>query len=66
MKGALFRLATSGYARVMPDRTGALFAWSRTHAATAGEALSMLLIAAGAGWPQAPPASSPLFALQAG
>ena len=39
----------------MPDRTGALFARSRTHAATAGTALSMLLIAAGAGWPQAPP-----------
>ena len=55
MKATLFRLATSGYAGVMPDR--ALFAWSRTHAATAGTALSMLLIAAGTGWPQAPPPS---------
>jgi hypothetical protein len=47
----------------MPDRTGALFAWSRTRAATAGTALSMLLIAAGAGWPQAPPPASPPLSL---
>jgi hypothetical protein len=39
----------------MPDRTGTLFAWSRTPAATVVTALAMLLIAAGAGWPQASP-----------
>jgi hypothetical protein len=43
----------------MLDRIGTLLAQSRTHVATAGAALSMLMIAAGAGWPQgaAPSAS---------
>jgi hypothetical protein len=39
----------------MLDRSGNLMALSRTHVATAGAALSMLVMAAGAGWPQAPP-----------
>jgi hypothetical protein len=43
---------------VMPDRAVSLIARSRTHVATAGVALSMLIIAAGVGWPQAPPPSS--------
>jgi hypothetical protein len=45
---------------LMPDRTGNLIALSRTHVATAATALSMLVIAADAGWPQAapPPSSS--------
>jgi hypothetical protein len=49
----------------MLDRSGYLIAPSRTHLATAGMALSMLMIATGAGWPQAvspsssPPSSSP-------
>jgi hypothetical protein len=44
----------------MPDRTGNLIVLSRTQVATAATALSMLVIAAGAGWPQAaaPPSSS--------
>jgi hypothetical protein len=42
---------------VMLDRIGGLIAPSRTHVATAGAALSMLMIAAGAGWPQTPPPS---------
>ncbi len=43
----------------MLDRTGSLIARSRTHVATAGVVLPMLIITAGAGWPQAaaPPAS---------
>jgi hypothetical protein len=44
---------------VMTDRTVSLIARSRTHVATAGAALSMLMIAAGVGWPQTPPRSSP-------
>jgi hypothetical protein len=40
---------------VMLDRIGGLIAPSRTHVATAGAALSMLMIAAGVGWPQTPP-----------
>jgi hypothetical protein len=44
----------------MLDRSGNLIALSRTPVATAGMALSMLMIAAGAGWPQAAsPPSSP-------
>ena len=44
----------------MLDRSGNLIAPSRTQLATAGMALSMLMIAAGAGWPQAvSPTSSP-------
>src|ERR1700710_1633274 len=39
----------------MPDRTGHLIAQSRTHAASVCAALSMLMLAAGAGWPQAAP-----------
>ena len=39
----------------MPDRTGYLIAQSRTHAASLCAAVSMLMIAAGAGWPQAAP-----------
>jgi hypothetical protein len=43
----------------MPDQTGGLIALSRTCVATAGAALSMLMIAAGAAWPQTlPPPSS--------
>jgi hypothetical protein len=43
----------------MLDRTGNLIAQSRTQVATAGAALWMWTIAAGAGWPQAgPPPSS--------
>jgi hypothetical protein len=40
---------------IMPDRTGHLMAQSRTHAASLAAALSMLVAAAGAGWPQAAP-----------
>jgi hypothetical protein len=43
---------------IMPDRTGSLIARSRTRVATAGAALSMLLIAADVGWPQTPPPPS--------
>jgi hypothetical protein len=43
----------------MPDRTGNLIALSRTHVATAATALSMLVTAAGAGWPQAAAPPSP-------
>jgi hypothetical protein len=44
----------------MFDRPGNLIAQSRMQAATAGAALLMWMIAAGAGWPQAaPPPSSP-------
>jgi hypothetical protein len=43
---------------VMPDRPVSLIARSRTHVATAGAALSMLMIAAGVGWSQTPPPSS--------
>jgi hypothetical protein len=44
----------------MPDRTGHLMAQSRAHAASLAVALSMLMLAAGAGWPQAaPPAPGP-------
>jgi hypothetical protein len=44
----------------MLDRSGHLIAPSRTQLATAGMALSMLMIATGAGWPQAmSPSSSP-------
>jgi hypothetical protein len=44
---------------VMSDRTGSLIARARTHVATAGMALSMLIVTAGPGWPQAatPPPS---------
>ncbi len=42
---------------VMSDRTVSLITLSRTHVATAGVALSMLMIAAGVGWPQTPPSS---------
>jgi hypothetical protein len=44
---------------VMPDRTVSLIARSRP-VATAGAALSMLMIAAGVGWPQTPPPPSSL------
>jgi hypothetical protein len=40
---------------IMPDRTGHLMAQSRTHAASLAAALAMLVVAAGAGWPQAAP-----------
>jgi hypothetical protein len=44
----------------MLDRSGHLIAPSRTQLATAGMALSMLMIATGAGWPQAvSPSPSP-------
>jgi len=45
---------------VMPNRASNLIALSRTHVATAGAVLSMLMITVGAGWPQAaaPPPSS--------
>jgi hypothetical protein len=39
---------------VMLDRIGGLIAPSRMYVATAGAALSMLMIAAGVGWPQTP------------
>ena len=42
----------------MLDRTGNLIAQSRTQVATAGTALWIWTIAAGAGWPQAVPPSS--------
>jgi hypothetical protein len=42
---------------VMPHRTGNLIALSRIHVATAGAVLSMLMITAGAAWPQAAPPS---------
>jgi hypothetical protein len=53
----------------MLDRSGNLIARSMTQLATAGMALSMLLIAAGVGWPQAvspspPSTSSPALGLQ--
>src|SRR5713101_6955027 len=41
----------------MLGRTVSLITLSRTHVATAGVALSMLMIAAGVGWPQTPPSS---------
>ena len=43
----------------MPDRTANLVALFRTHAATAGAVVSISLMTAGAGWPQAssPPSS---------
>ena len=45
---------------LMPDRSGNLIPRPRAPIATAGMALSMLMIAAGAGWPQAAsPPSSP-------
>ena len=44
---------------VMLGRTVSLITLSRTHVATAGVALSMLMIAAGVGWPQTPPSSPP-------
>ena len=44
---------------VMLDRSGYLIASSRTHLATAGMALAMLMIATGVGWPQAVSPSSP-------
>jgi hypothetical protein len=48
----------------MLDRSGNLIALSRTPVATAGMALSMLMVAAGAGWPQAAlPPSSPSSSL---
>jgi hypothetical protein len=40
---------------IMLDRPGNLIAQSRTQVATAGAALLMWMIAAGAGWPQAAP-----------
>jgi hypothetical protein len=43
---------------VMSDRTGGLIALSRKRVATAGAALSLLMIAAGVAWPQTPPPSS--------
>lgn len=43
----------------MLDRSGYLIASSRTHLATAGMALAMLMIATGVGWPQAVSPSSP-------
>ena len=43
----------------MLDQSGYLLAPSRTHLATAGMALSMLMIATGDGWPQAVSPSSP-------
>jgi len=43
----------------MLDRPGNLIAQSRTQVATAGAALLMWMIAAGAGWPQAAAPSSP-------
>ena len=51
----------------MLDRSGNLIALPSTHIATAGLALSMLMITAGAGWPQAasPPSSpSPSLGIQ--
>jgi hypothetical protein len=49
----------------MLDRSGNLIAPSRTQLATAGMALSMLMVATGAGWPQAvsPSSSSPSSSL---
>jgi hypothetical protein len=43
----------------MPDRTGYLIAQSRTHATSVCVALSMLVMAAGAAWPQAAPPRTP-------
>jgi hypothetical protein len=40
---------------IMPHRTSHLMAQSRAHAASLAAALSMLVMAAGAGWPQAAP-----------
>jgi hypothetical protein len=45
---------------VMPDRTISLIALSRTRVATAGVALSLLMVPAGVGWPQTPPLPSSL------
>ena len=54
--GSLLRVTL----HAMPEQTGNLIALSRTHVATAGVALSMLMIAADVGWPQTtPPPSSP-------
>jgi hypothetical protein len=49
----------------MLDRSGNLLPLSRTSVATAGMALSIWMIAAGAGWPQAvsPPSSPPPLSL---
>jgi hypothetical protein len=56
----LGRFAASGYAlEIMLDRPGNVIAQSRTQVATAGAALLMWMIAAGAGWPQAATPSSP-------
>jgi hypothetical protein len=56
----LGRFAASGYAlEIMLDRPGNLIAQSRTQVATAGAALLMWMIAAGAGWPQAAAPPSP-------
>jgi len=56
----LGRFAASGYAlQIMLDRPGNLIAQSRTQVATAGEALLMWMVAAGAGWPQAAGCCSP-------
>jgi len=56
----LGRFAASGYAlEIMLDRPGNLIAQSRTQVATAGAALLMWMMAAGAGWPQAAAPSSP-------
>jgi hypothetical protein len=55
------RPAAAGFTLdVMPDRTDNLVALFRTHAATAGAVVSISLMAAGAGWPQAssPPPST--------
>jgi hypothetical protein len=52
---------------VMLDRSGNLIARPRTHIATAGMALSILMITATAGWPQAaspPPSLSPSLGIQ--
>jgi hypothetical protein len=46
----------------MPHRTRNLIALSRTHVATAGAVLSMLMITASAGWPQSAP--PPSFGIQ--
>jgi len=55
----LGRFAASGYAlEIMLDRPGNLIAQSRTQVATAGAALLMWMMAAGAGWPQAAAPSS--------
>jgi hypothetical protein len=48
----------------MPHRTGNLIALSRIHVATAGAVLSMLMITAGAGWPQAAAPPPPSLGIQ--